>query len=255
MDLIAKLKSTLSRPGFGKHLEQCFSGIYCINLDRRPDRWQRCEKHFRKFGLQNSVQRFSATDLRAEGYGHLERRQGKNLKYSVLSCCGCTLSHRRIVQQAKERGLESVLVFEDDAKILADNISHVSKTLQDLQQQPWEMFYFGATFNKALSRVTPHLLRAPEGAHATHAIAYHQRAYDKFLDLFSSDPEELIQDNRFKTNAIDVSLQSCGLFQEVYAADPIMIVQDPGGSDICDIEGFNVERHQMKLFREHRPAA
>ncbi|MEI6710981.1 MAG: glycosyltransferase family 25 protein [bacterium] len=77
-----------------------FEAIYCINLDRRTDRWEVAQKEFKKAGILDRVIRFSAFETPKKG------------------AAGCLLSHRTIVQIAKERGWENVLVFEDDIEFI-----------------------------------------------------------------------------------------------------------------------------------------
>ena len=60
-----------------------FDAIYCINLDRQPDRWARMQERFRTLYVDRGVRRFSAADTPAnQRIGH-------------------ALSHRRIVAEAK----------------------------------------------------------------------------------------------------------------------------------------------------------
>jgi GR25 family glycosyltransferase involved in LPS biosynthesis len=40
---------------------QRFDAIYCINLDRRTDRWEQASEEFKKAGI-NHVHRWSAVD-------------------------------------------------------------------------------------------------------------------------------------------------------------------------------------------------
>jgi len=39
-------------------LEEFFPLIFCINMDSRPDRWEKTQKEFEKIGIKN-VKRFS----------------------------------------------------------------------------------------------------------------------------------------------------------------------------------------------------
>jgi len=43
-------------------LDKYFDKIYCINLDRRKDRWKETEKELKKWGLLDQVERYSAVD-------------------------------------------------------------------------------------------------------------------------------------------------------------------------------------------------
>ena len=39
-----------------------FDEIYCINLDKRVDRWNSAKEQFKKLGIDNKVKRFSAVE-------------------------------------------------------------------------------------------------------------------------------------------------------------------------------------------------
>jgi len=71
-------------------------GFY-INLDRRPDRKEQIEKEFADKGLD--VERFKALEH----------------PYAPI---GCTASHLAVLILARQRGYESVMIFEDDFEFL-----------------------------------------------------------------------------------------------------------------------------------------
>ena len=71
--------------------------IRCINLDSDVERWQDMEKVFQEYNI--NCKRFNAI-------------RNKN------GWAGSTLSHRACIQEAKEKGLRNVLIFEDDVFFL-----------------------------------------------------------------------------------------------------------------------------------------
>ncbi len=44
-----------------------FEAIYCINLDRRSDRWEAVQREFEKVGIRDRVIRFSAIETPQKG--------------------------------------------------------------------------------------------------------------------------------------------------------------------------------------------
>lgn len=233
---------------FGATLGQYFDRIYCLNLDSRPDRWAYALQHMARFGLKRKVQRFAATDVRNDpqfvGY---ERRLRDN--FSLLAMCGCMLSHRRIIEQAKASGLNNVLVLEDDFKILEENIGQVHRTLDELSRQDWDVFYLGATYLWPLKAISPFLVRVPSGAYATHAIAYNACVFDRILEILPRDPIEYLESRRFEVNALDKWLQSDLLdHNRFFGSNPIMIVQGLGDSDIASNQKDGIEQTQIDLF-------
>jgi len=88
--LFPKLINNLDQLAFAKSLESAFGGIYCINLDHRPDRWERASSHFNQFGIKHLVKRQSATFLKNDPlYNKHERLQGG--KYLPLQISRSTL--------------------------------------------------------------------------------------------------------------------------------------------------------------------
>jgi GR25 family glycosyltransferase involved in LPS biosynthesis len=103
-----------------------FDEIFCINLDRRADRWELAQKEFNKLGILNKVTRFSAIEN-----AHAEK--------------GCFESHLQCIFSAKERGLNNVLIFEDDVAFLpCYSEKKLIKSMELLHEKDdWEFFYLG----------------------------------------------------------------------------------------------------------------
>ena len=242
------------REKFGRDLERHFDKIWCINLDSRPDRWRYMQNHFARFGLGDKVERFSAVDVRSDP--GLQRHQ-KLLKnnFSLLAMCGCMLSHRQIVESARAAGLRNVLVFEDDIKILSDNIASIGESLDELSAWEWDVFYLGATYHWGLEAVSKNLVRVSHGALATHAIAYNAKVFDKVLELLPASSDEFLNSQQFSVNALDMWLQS-DLFDHsrFYASNPIMVVQTLQESDIAFNQMGGIERAQIELFYKNLEA-
>jgi glycosyl transferase family 25 len=94
--VIARRRRLLVRPAGVDRL----SAVRVINLDSRPDRLASFEAEMARLGIER-VERFEA----------ITRDNG---------ALGCSLSHRECLTQMLERGWESVMVCEDDARFLVD---------------------------------------------------------------------------------------------------------------------------------------
>lgn len=236
---------------FGVALGRFFERIYCINLDDRQDRWSYVSGHLAKFGLKSRAQRVSAVDVRRDPE-LMNHEKLLHDNFSMLAMCGCMLSHRKIIESAKEEGLKNILVLEDDVKILEENIRHVRKTLADLGEQDWDVFYLGATYLWPLQAVSPYLVNVPNGAYATHAIAYNCSVFDQILEMLPREPLEYIQSDRFEINALDKWLQSDLLdHRKFFGANPIMVVQGLQDSDIARNQQDGIEQIQIGLFSKN----
>ena len=81
-----------------------FSKVYCINLDRRPDRWEEACKEFEKWGIQDSVQRYAAIDGATLPAHHTV----------TPGALGLIVTLYNIVTEAKAMGYRNILILEDD---------------------------------------------------------------------------------------------------------------------------------------------
>ena len=236
---------------FGAELFRFFDKIYCINLDNRPDRWRYVHDHFMKFGLKKKIERFSAIDVRHDPELRMHEKLLKD-NFSLLAMCGCMLSHRKIIEYAKRTDLNNVLVFEDDVKILENNVGNIHKSLTELAKLDWDIFYLGATYLFTLEAVGSYLINTPKGAYATHAIAYNSSIFDRILEWLPNEPLEFLQSDRFEVNAVDKWLQS-DLFdhRKFYGTNPIMVVQGLQESDIAFNQQDGIEQTQIDLFSKN----
>ena len=84
---------------------------FYINLDSRPDRKEYIENHLKKVGL--NAKRFNAVKL-------------KN------GAIGCSLSHLKLLEMAKENELDYIMILEDDIQFTKPEIfiSQFNKFLQ-----------------------------------------------------------------------------------------------------------------------------
>lgn len=148
-----------------------FDAIYCINLDRQPDRWEAMQRRFRKLGIERKVRRFSAADT--------------PLNHHI----GCALSHRRIIAEAKRQQLKTVLVFEDDARFSPDATDVLRLSLRELERLQWQLLYLGGYKSANSLREIPgcNHLSIPTLITCTHAIAYHCSVYDAILKTVPDD--------------------------------------------------------------------
>ena len=101
--------------------------VYYINLDHRTDRKTHVEEQLKKIGIRSdSVQRFSAIRP-ANGTGAI----------------GCTMSHLRCLQKAKESGWDHLCIVEDDIEFL-DPPLFVKQMNQFLENHPiWDVVLLG----------------------------------------------------------------------------------------------------------------
>jgi glycosyl transferase family 25 len=146
---------------------------FCINLDRRPDRWALAQAEFAKHGL--TVERFSAIDGRDIGSHYGNDQDAAN--------AGCTLSHQAIVKQALELNLDAVMVFEDDAQ-LHDDFNQILRNAMNELPTGWDVLYFGGTHRDAPKPYSNHLLHVRRTL-TTHGYIMFRPAFKLMSDVLS----------------------------------------------------------------------
>lgn len=147
-----------------------FDGIYCINLDREVGRWQKMEVRLKMLGIRDRVIRFSA----------IETPESHHI--------GCALSHRNIIENARKKGFQNVLVLEDDAMFHDETLKHLSNSLVELKHLDWNAFYLGG-MKWGEVNAEPYAkingcryLETPRRMTTTHAIAYNAGLMDIILE-------------------------------------------------------------------------
>lgn len=158
-------------------LNDFFSKIYCINLDRRQDRWKTSIETFEKFGIV--VERFSAFD-------------GKtlNLPYPHASELGGSISHLNVIKMAKELNLSNVLIFEDDV-VIDDNISTKFSNIIPQIPSEWDMLYFGGNHQGGINQVTENIFRVNH-TYALQMYAINSKCYDLIINFLEERIDKVL---------------------------------------------------------------
>jgi GR25 family glycosyltransferase involved in LPS biosynthesis len=153
-------------------LNQLFPHKVCINLDRRPGRWQRMQAEFARHEI-GSVRRFAAIDGNAVVLPATWKHTG--------GAYGCLLSHVQVVEEARRLGHESVLIFEDDAVFDPEFKIKFASFSEEIPSD-WDMLYFGALHKDEPVEVAEHVYRITK-ANSTYAYALKRTVFDAVLEL------------------------------------------------------------------------
>lgn len=216
-----------------KTLNDYFQEIHCINLDKRTDRWEECLNEFNKHNLK--VNRFSAV------YG----KEVDTIPGLTEGQTGAVLSHKKLIQHAKDNSLENILILEDDVEF-DENLNSRFFELIDRVPDDWDMLYFGGN-HKAnnpycrgiLKKVDDNVFRVTNCL-AIHAYAIRKNIYDEAL-------------NSFKGRPADDSLVELQYNVNCYIIRPHLAWQRPSYSDIGEIFTHYVGLKEDKAFVEGRP--
>jgi len=193
-------------------LTDFFDRTYCINLNRRQDKWRVCQNEFNKHSL--NVERYEAID------GHIAKYS------SVVSkgVLGCALSHLGIVEIAKRDGLNTVLILEDDVEF-EEGLNE--KFVERYKEVPkdWDMLYLGGNHNarEITNRFSPHLLKI-HNTNATHAYALKSTVFDAIIERME-----------YINLPVDIIYKEIQRKVNSYCFSPRLAWQRPGLSDVLDV--------------------
>jgi len=166
-------------------LSALFPSTICINLDRRPERWQRVQHAFAAHGIQR-VRRFSASDgneiALPRDWAH------------TPGAFGCLDSHVRAVREARDAGAASVLIFEDDVVFDPQFKEKFAMYIQELPFD-WDMLFLGALHKDEPFIVSEHIARITK-ANSTFAYAIRNTVFDAFIEL-NSRAEHVLDMNNY----------------------------------------------------------
>lgn len=157
-------------------LNEYFEKSFCINLDRRNDRWDEVQPIFIRENIE--VERFSACDGSKEF--NLPKTEGGPASNAEL---GGAKSHMDVIVKAKELGLKNVLVFEDDVDLIPNINEEFDKIMNQIPNN-WDMIYFGGNHVGGLLQITPNIFRAGR-TYALQMYAVNEKFYDLAIKYYS----------------------------------------------------------------------
>jgi len=190
-----------------------FPKILVINLADRKDRWKDIQEEFKDW--PEGLHRISA----------VKRKVGWK---------GCTLSHQKAVQYAKEHDFPWVLILEDDCQLEKDALKRFQELLPILwdRRSDWDIFMGGISTPLSHGRViqdNPSILKVK--GYSSHFCLIHEQIYSKILTM--------------KMTKIDFFYKEK---LRLWITIPYLAIQTPGKSDIQ----LKLEDHTALFLRSER---
>jgi len=193
-------------------LNKYFDKIYCINLDRRKDRWDETVNELNKWGLLNQVERYSAID-------------GSDIigEYPIsLGNVGLIETNIKIINDAKEKNYDNILILEDDVEF-TKNIDLFADYYNQLPKD-YDMVWLGGNHNlhmgKLVNKINDKIIKL-HSTYATHAVIINKSMFDVIPKLISK-----------KKKPIDVYYCDLQKSFNCYGFYPNIATQRPSYSDI-----------------------
>jgi glycosyl transferase family 25 len=155
-------------------MKNYFEKIYCINLDRREDRWVETFEELNKWGLNDCVSRYSGID-------------GNTLNNDTIinnGELGILTTHINIITEAKENNYTNILILEDDIEF-TEEIKNLEKYMSQVPSD-WDILYFGGNHNihegEKINKINDNVIKCSR-TYTTHCIVLRNTIYDKCLNL------------------------------------------------------------------------
>jgi GR25 family glycosyltransferase involved in LPS biosynthesis len=154
----------------GIDINDVFPHQVCLNLNRRPERWQQSQLEFARHQVK-LVRRYPALDGKVLTIpSHWNYTPG---------AYGCLLSHLEIVREARVRNLSSILIFEDDVALATDFQEKFARYIGQVPSD-WDMLFFGAFHDALPIPVSENVCRISR-ADSTFAYVLNHTIFDNFI--------------------------------------------------------------------------
>jgi GR25 family glycosyltransferase involved in LPS biosynthesis len=167
-------------------VQDFFKELFYINLDSRTDRKEQFESEVSQYEFNTFIKRSPACIPKIDDVGD----DYELLGYRKHGACG--RSHKNLVQYAKDKNLENIFVFEDDASFYNDGdtsaIEIIESALDTLNTIPdWDLFYMGGIiFDENINKPFGNLLKVDKIL-TTHAWGINKKCYDTILKYRPGD--------------------------------------------------------------------
>ena len=192
---VSNLKHSLIANTEYNDIKDIFDKIYVINLKRDVEKLKKVENILKVAGISgykvfNAIDGTEHKDILAQIQLEYICKGGEKSDYHMIQTCGelgCLLSHLAILQEAKEMGYRSILIFEDDV-ILCKNF--VKKFVYHYLKlyKPWDILYLGCSkveFYADKNYVSSGFTTI-DNAYGTFAYAVKDTGYDAIIHKLSN---------------------------------------------------------------------
>ena len=177
-------------------IQHYFDKIICLNLDKRPDRWQEVSEQFVKAGLDGHVERYSAIQNNPMRWKYVPDSVGSMNRIkpeSWAGAAGCMATHVNIWKMAKANKWKNVLIIEDDCDFV-ENIQLLFNEQIKNVPSDWDILYFGGVHETKGGRFIPktvakNILKCKRLVTTT-CYAIKDTCYDLAIDtILENEPE------------------------------------------------------------------
>jgi len=194
---------------------ELFKHTFFINLEERTDRLENIETHLCMMGIKG------------ERINAVKSKQGN---------IGCTLSHIRAIETAKQRGYTQVCIMEDD--ILFTNPELFKKQIKKFSENSeinWDVLLLAGNIVAPYQTVGDYCARV-YNAQTTTGYIVKKEMYDVLIENFKESAKLQMQNpvvqNTFNPYAIDIYWKKLQYQYYWYIITPLTVTQYENYSDI-----------------------
>ena len=203
--------------------------VYCLNLNRRPDRWSMFSQRIPDEWDLPEIKRVAAVD-------------GRGLACDgrvTPGTLGCLATHRAMLEQVVRKA-RVALVFEDDVIFRAEFCRNFAALLRSMPDD-WDMIYLGGEHKRTPTYIAPGVLRCTWTTR-THAYLVRPDAAVKLLRGLAGWESHV--DHAFG------QMQADGMVL-AYAPERWLCGQSAGTSDV---HGFNQPGRVVENYFDYEEA-
>lgn len=208
---------------------ELFKHTLFINLEQREDRLKHAKEEFKKMGI--NAQRFNAVKL-------------------ASGAVGCTMSHIKCLELAKERNYDQVFICEDD--ITFTNPELLKKNLRKFYENKdiqWDVLIIGGNAVPPYINIDNYCVRILN-CQTTTGYVVKKSFYDTLISNMKEGVTKLMKEpNNKRMYAIDMYWKPLQMQNFWYMITPPTVTQYENYSDI---EGKNLNYDHLLLDMEKK---
>jgi GR25 family glycosyltransferase involved in LPS biosynthesis len=155
---------------------------YVINREDRVDRKEHAINQLDNIGLSNGD--YTIWKACTPENTKIEFKEDKNMEGWNINAAGLVLSTINILEDAKEKGYDRIMILEDDVLFVANAAEKAEYYRKRLDSTHWDLFHFGhmAKLNRPSKPLGKGLVRL-RGSYMCHAYVIQSRIFDDMLAL------------------------------------------------------------------------
>ena len=187
-----------------------------INLDERKDRLENVNDELKKIGINDeNITRFSAIKL----------KNGR---------IGCSMSHLKCLQTAKNNKWKNVFICEDDIKFTRPNIikKQLQKFFENTENKNWDVCIIAGNNVPPYEKIGNYCIKVSH-CQTTTGYIVNEHYYDTLIDNFKTGIQQLM---KFPDNHIQFAIDKYWIMLQKqhnwFMIIPATVVQRPDFSDI-----------------------